>query len=57
MKFSLPYTALFLFVTCHLIFCEDWTHSGGKNNEEKEDGESKNDKKPEISISVFPFPG
>ncbi len=39
MKFSLPYTALFLFVTCHLIFCEDWTHSGGKNNEEKEEGE------------------
>ncbi len=44
MKFSLSYTTLLLLVTYHLVLCEDWTHSGGDNEEDEEDGESKETK-------------
>ena len=40
MKFYLFYTTL-LFVTYHLILCEDWMHFSRNNNEEEENEESK----------------
>ena len=53
MKFHLLYTTLLLFVTYHLILCEDWTHSGVDSDEDEEDGESreaKNFQVPGISL-------
>ena len=36
MKFYLLYTTFHLFVSYHLILCEDWTHSGEESRERKE---------------------
>ena len=52
MKLSLPYTALLLFVNYHFILCEDWTHSGGDNDEEEEDGNSRKHQNFQIGISL-----
>ncbi|KAH9398263.1 hypothetical protein TYRP_019273, partial [Tyrophagus putrescentiae] len=49
--FYLLYTTL-LFATYHLIFCEDWTHSGENSEEEEEDGNSKERQNFQIGISL-----
>ncbi len=53
MKFNLFYTALIFFVTFQFIFCEDWTHSGGDNDEEEEEPrERKEARNFQIGISL-----
>ncbi|KAH9397498.1 hypothetical protein TYRP_003817 [Tyrophagus putrescentiae] len=52
MKFHLLYTALLLFVTCHLILCEDWTHSGGDNGDDEEEEEESRERKEAKSFQI-----
>ena len=52
MKLSLPYTTLLLFVNYHFILCEDWTHSGGDNDDEEEDGNSRKHQNFQVGISL-----
>ena len=53
MEFHLLHTTLLLFVTYHLILCEDWTHSGGDSDEEEDDRESRERKE----AKNFQIPG
>ena len=55
MKFNLFFTAFLSFITYHFIFCEDWTHSGGNNDEELENEklkERKETKNLQIGVSL-----
>ncbi len=55
MKFHLLYTTLLLFVTYHLILCEDWTHSG-EDNDEEENESRENLKAKNFQIPSFSLP-
>ena len=53
MKFHLLYTTFLLFAFFHFILCEDWTHSGGDNDEEEEESrERKEARNFQIGISL-----
>ena len=53
-KFYLLYTALLLFVICHIIFCEDWTHSGKDNDDEKDENGKSRERQ---EVKNFQVPG